>query len=115
MPRCVTENDHPQYALSSVHDHAPVLGNAEPFSAHLLVELAILGGFSRAGACRILFGFGKACLTSGGSRKLAGDTNDMCRLGKVVRVDMRNPFPTPRQSACALVTDMVGGGPGSLL
>jgi hypothetical protein len=40
----------------------PVLGNVEPFPAHLLIVLAILGGFSRAGLYRILFGFGDGLL-----------------------------------------------------
>src|SRR5262245_48380429 len=31
-------------AVSSVHDHAPVLGNVEPFPVHPLVVLSILGG-----------------------------------------------------------------------
>src|SRR5262249_16113428 len=45
-------------ALSSGHDHGAGRGHVEPFPAHPLVVLAILGGFSRAGSCRILFGFG---------------------------------------------------------
>src|SRR5262249_36473413 len=34
-----------------------------------------------------------ASLTSGSSRKLAGETNGMCRPGKVLRRDMGNSFP----------------------
>src|SRR5262249_58730976 len=52
--------------------HAPVLGNAEPFLAHPLVELAIMGVFSRAGSCRIVFGFGDGLLYFWGFTKAGG-------------------------------------------
>jgi hypothetical protein len=51
---------------------APVLGNAEPFLAHPLVELAIMGVFSRAGSCRIVFGFGDGLLDFWGFAKAGG-------------------------------------------
>src|SRR5262249_34911922 len=59
-------------ALSSVHDHAPVLGNVEPFPAHPLVVLPIFGGFSRAGPRRILFGFGEGLLDFWGFAQAGG-------------------------------------------
>src|SRR5262249_2921788 len=52
--------------------HAPVLGNAEPFLAHPLVELAIMGVFSRAGSCRIVVGFGDGLFDFWGFAKAGG-------------------------------------------
>src|SRR5262249_33622995 len=121
MTRAANESEHfagssrikssdkpPSNALSSVHDHAPVLGNVEPFLAHSLVVLAIFGGFSRAGSRRILFGFGDGLRDFWRFAQAGGrDKRNVPRQQSALRRHGKS-FPDTRQTSFALVTDMGG-------